>query len=133
MDFMPINLDIWIKTALTIVRLHYFCELPFNQINDDVAGVIRYAVPASDAAIGRTFATAAQTQTRIRTCYNLDWMFSQLRQAAVNAGVSMSVDVSADRYGSDEEDDNTDEEMPPLVDLSDWETDSGYGTDDSDW
>ncbi|KAJ7581539.1 hypothetical protein C8J56DRAFT_1057518 [Mycena floridula] len=60
-------------------------------------------------------------------------MFSQLQQAAVNAGVSMSVDVSADRYGSDEEDDNTDEEMPPLVDLSDWETDSRYGTDDSDW
>ncbi|KAJ7589344.1 hypothetical protein C8J56DRAFT_1048987 [Mycena floridula] len=94
---------------------------------------IRYAVPASDAAIGWTFATAAQTQTRIRTCHNLDWMFSQLRQAAVNASVSMSVDVSADRYGSDKEDNNTDEEMPPLVDLSDWETDSRYSTNNSDW
>ncbi|KAJ7588956.1 hypothetical protein C8J56DRAFT_889712 [Mycena floridula] len=133
MDFTPTNLDIWIKTAFTIIRLHYFCELPFNEIDDDVAGVIRSVVPASDAAIAWTFSDATQSRTCIRTRYNLEWMFSQLAQAAINAGLSTAVHVSADSYGSDEEDDDTDEEMPPLVELSDWEMDSGYGTDDSDW
>ncbi|KAJ7590087.1 hypothetical protein C8J56DRAFT_1048258 [Mycena floridula] len=61
-------------------------------------------------------------------------MFSQLAQAAVNAGIDTSiVHVSTNGYGSNDNDDNTDEEMPPFADLSDWDTDSGYGTDDSSW
>ncbi|KAJ7589765.1 hypothetical protein C8J56DRAFT_887994 [Mycena floridula] len=133
MEFAPTNLHIWIETALTIVRLHYFCELPFNEINDDVADIVRYAVSANDAAIAWTFADMLQARPRIQTCYNLDWMHSQLAQAAVNCGVRPSfVHVSADGYGSSDDDDITDEEMPSLVDLSDWDTDSGYGSD-SDW
>ncbi|KAJ7599827.1 hypothetical protein C8J56DRAFT_879604 [Mycena floridula] len=134
MDFAPPNLDIWIETALAIVRLHYFCELPFNEIDDDVANIICYAVPASDAAIAWTFSDVIDSCVRIRTRYNLDWMFSQLAQATINAGIDTSVvHVSTDGYGSDDNDDNTDEEMPPLADLSDWDTDSRYSTDDSSW
>ncbi|KAJ7574225.1 hypothetical protein C8J56DRAFT_902459 [Mycena floridula] len=133
MEFPPTNLHIWIETALTIVRLHYFCKLPFNEIDDDVADIVRYAVPANDAAIAQTFADVLQAHPRIQTHYNLDWMHSQLAQAAVNCDVHPSfVHVSADGYGSGDDDDSTDEEMPSLVDLSDWDMDSGYSSN-LDW
>ncbi|KAJ7577953.1 hypothetical protein C8J56DRAFT_898642 [Mycena floridula] len=116
MSFSTENVDTWHKIALVVIRLHYFSQLPFSQVDEAIADLI---VPANDAAIGHHFADAAIDHRHARTRWN--WQLTVARAAHAAAAAahisssppSVNIHVTVDSYASD------DDEMPALVDFED--------------
>ncbi|KAJ7579960.1 hypothetical protein C8J56DRAFT_896590 [Mycena floridula] len=130
-------------TAIIDSHLRCFSELPFNGVDDISA---EFIVPTTDAAIAWAFSDHAVDIRRFRAHVNPRWILSRIDKAtetvshpvapaAIHVSVDPYVGIAslADMSDTDdapydsESDSDSDDGMPPLIDLSD--SDSGYGSD----
>ncbi|KAJ7576095.1 hypothetical protein C8J56DRAFT_900340 [Mycena floridula] len=134
------------EPAAAIVRLYYFAQLPYNEI--DGAAAASFILLPNEAGIGRHFSDAAIDTRRTRTRWNWELMVAQVNAAMAPIPQSIAIpvlhvpvspydsddsmpaladqsDVDYDFYDYDS-DDSSDDGMPPLLD--NWESDSGYGS-----
>ncbi|KAJ7595868.1 hypothetical protein C8J56DRAFT_884020 [Mycena floridula] len=113
------------------MRIHYFSQLPFNEV-DRVAA--EFAVAATDLAIARTFSDHAVEVRQFRSRWNVNLLRSQLSDVA--APITLTAAPIA-HVSAHDHDDTTDDEMPPLGDAWDsddvgepYESDSDSESDD---